>query len=71
MKRSQLTFGTQLIVRVGPASLKGASHPGARDAPAAPLTLETRPFGPDGEGHAEGQVRKRLANLRGLTEHLT
>jgi hypothetical protein len=34
-RMSQATGGTPRIVRAGPSSLNGASHPAARDAPAA------------------------------------
>ena len=55
--------GTPRIVRVGPSSLNGASHPasGTRLRRAVDPGASTDPSGPDGKGQAKGQAPKRAA----------
>jgi hypothetical protein len=59
--------GTPRIVRAGPSSVKGTrrSFQTAPQKRSSGPTLERRrpTSGPDGEGQAEGQARRRAANL--------
>jgi hypothetical protein len=61
--------GTPRIIRAGPSSLNGASHPlrGTRLRRAVDPGDLCQPSGPDGEGQAGGQARK----ARGEPQHLS
>ena len=58
-RSSKLVMQNAALLRARPSSPNSASHPAARDAPAAPGWPWSlcQPSGPDGEGQAKGQAR--------------